>query len=160
MHHGAGSSALSFAACAVEMRKLAPEIGIMSVDARGHGDTIIRPTASTSPPAATTYGEAAMSSPDTNINEGTVNSYEEQRLARKQGEHKDGVLDLSLETLGTDLEKVLRLVVEKMGWLEMPNLVLVGHSLGGAVVTHVAKEHRLGNKVLGYAVLDVVEGEF
>jgi len=36
--------------------------------------------------------------------------------------------------------------------------VLVGHSLGGAVVTDVAKRGELGDKVLGYAVLDVVEG--
>jgi hypothetical protein len=34
----------------------------------------------------------------------------------------------------------------------------VGHSLGGAVVTHVANKGSLGSKMLGYAVLDVVEG--
>jgi len=37
-------------------------------------------------------------------------------------------------------------------------MVLVGHSLGGAVVTDVAKSGKLGTNVLGYAVLDVVEG--
>jgi protein phosphatase methylesterase 1 len=147
MHHGAGSSGLSFAACAVEMRKLVPEIGVLSVDARGHGDTTLLPK-SMSPPM---NGEF-------NAN-GTVNSYEEHKLARKQGEDKDGVLNMSLEAFASDFEKVLKLVVEKMGWTEMPNLVLVGHSLGGAVVTHVAKEGRLGSKVLGYAVLDIVEGE-
>lgn len=45
-----------------------------------------------------------------------------------------------------------------MGWKELPLLVLIGHSLGGAVVTDVAKNGKLGNAVLGYAVLDVVEG--
>lgn len=45
-----------------------------------------------------------------------------------------------------------------MGWEELPLLVLIGHSLGGAVVTDVAKSGELGNAVLGYAVLDVVEG--
>lgn len=45
-----------------------------------------------------------------------------------------------------------------MGWKEMPPLILIGHSLGGAVVTDVAKGGKLGNAVLGYAVLDVVEG--
>ena len=45
-----------------------------------------------------------------------------------------------------------------MGWKEMPSLILIGHSLGGAVVTDVAKGGELGNAVLGYAVLDVVEG--
>jgi protein phosphatase methylesterase 1 len=46
----------------------------------------------------------------------------------------------------------------KMGWKEMPPLILIGHSLGGAVVTNVAKGGKLGNAVFGYAVLDVVEG--
>ena len=41
---------------------------------------------------------------------------------------------------------------------ELPGLILVGHSLGGAVITDVAKSGKLGNDVLGYAVLDVVEG--
>jgi protein phosphatase methylesterase 1 len=35
---------------------------------------------------------------------------------------------------------------------------LVGHSLGGAVVTDLAVSDKLGKAVLGYAVLDVVEG--
>ncbi len=37
-------------------------------------------------------------------------------------------------------------------------MVLVGHSLGGAVVADVAKSGKLGTNVLGYSVLDVVEG--
>jgi protein phosphatase methylesterase 1 len=41
----------------------------------------------------------------------------------------------------------------------MPDLVLVGHSLGGAVITDVAKNGELGSKVLAHAVLDVVEGK-
>ena len=41
----------------------------------------------------------------------------------------------------------------------MPDLILVGHSLGGAVVTDLAKKGGLGSKILGFAVLDVVEGE-
>lgn len=40
----------------------------------------------------------------------------------------------------------------------MPDVILVGHSLGGAVVTDVAKGGALGKAVQGYAVLDVVEG--
>ena len=55
---------------------------------------------------------------------------------------------------------VLRLTQAKMGWAELPGLILVGHSLGGAVVVDVAKWGKLGNAVLGYAVLDVVEGMF
>lgn len=47
-----------------------------------------------------------------------------------------------------------------MGWEALPDLVLVGHSLGGAVVVDAAKKGELGTKVLAYAVLDVVEGIF
>jgi len=68
------------------------------------------------------------------------------------------VLDLSLETLSADLLMVIEQTQVKMGWEELPPLVLIGHSLGGAVVTDVARSGKLGNAVLGYAVLDVVEG--
>lgn len=67
-------------------------------------------------------------------------------------------LDLSLETLTDDLLFVVRQTKEVMQWAEMPPVVLVGHSLGGAVVTTLAKRGDLGNSVLGFAVLDVVEG--
>ncbi|KAK8020968.1 hypothetical protein PG990_006106 [Apiospora arundinis] len=46
----------------------------------------------------------------------------------------------------------------EMKWSELPPIILVGHSLGGAVVTELAKSAQLGNALLGYAVLDVVEG--
>jgi protein phosphatase methylesterase 1 len=68
------------------------------------------------------------------------------------------VLDLSLETLSADFLLVLEKTKTHMSWKEMPPLILIGHSLGGAVVTEVAKGGKLGNSVLGYAVLDVVEG--
>lgn len=67
-------------------------------------------------------------------------------------------MDLSLERLSEDLLSVIDDTKKRMNWKEMPPLVLIGHSLGGAVVTDVAKNGRLGNAVLGYAVLDVVEG--
>jgi protein phosphatase methylesterase 1 len=67
-------------------------------------------------------------------------------------------LDLSLATLSSDLVTVIRETQKAMSWSEIPLLILVGHSLGGAVVTDVAKSAALGNSVLGYAVLDVVEG--
>lgn len=48
----------------------------------------------------------------------------------------------------------------KMGWETLPDIVLVGHSLGGAVITDVAMIGDLGAKLLAYAVLDVVEGNY
>lgn len=66
--------------------------------------------------------------------------------------------DLRLETLSRDLMFVINETKARMGWENMPDIVLVGHSLGGAVVTDVAKKGELGAKLLAYAVLDVVEG--
>jgi protein phosphatase methylesterase 1 len=117
MHHGAGSSGLSFAVVAEEIRKILPNAGVLSLDARHHGITTI----------------------DTNSG----------HIAE---------LDLRLETLARDLVTVVLQTQSKMGWESLPDLILVGHSLGGAVVTDVAKSRALGSKVLGYAVLDVVEG--
>ncbi|KAI9784101.1 MAG: Protein phosphatase methylesterase 1 [Geoglossum umbratile] len=116
-HHGAGSSGLSFAVLASEIRKLLPQAGVLSLDARGHGDTVVSPS-----------------------------------------KEEDMTLDLSLEILGDDMINTIRLAQAKLGWEELPPLVLVGHSLGGAVVTDVAKRGILGDMVLAYAVLDVVEG--
>jgi protein phosphatase methylesterase 1 len=125
MHHGAGSSGLSFATCAAEIRKILPDAGFLSADARDHGSTsIIR---------ADVDGNAA---------DGKVE------------------LDLSLETLNQDLLFVIRETQTKMGWETLPDIVLVGHSLGGAVITDVAKKGELGAKLLAYAVLDVVEGKY
>ena len=73
-------------------------------------------------------------------------------------DESDQELDLSLETLTDDLLFVVRQTKEVMQWDEMPPIVLVGHSLGGAVVTTLAKRADLGASVLGFAVLDVVEG--
>ncbi|PBP27369.1 protein phosphatase methylesterase 1 [Diplocarpon rosae] len=114
MHHGAGSSGLSFAVLAAEIRKRLHNAGILSLDARGHGSTKITP--------------------------------------------EPRIMDLSLGTLSADLITVIEKTKTQMGWKQLPPLVLVGHSLGGAVVTDVAKSGELGDAILGYAVLDVVEG--
>ncbi|EGE07404.1 phosphatase methylesterase [Trichophyton equinum CBS 127.97] len=116
-HHGAGSSGLSFAACAAEIRRALPTAGVLSLDARSHGLTT----------------------------QGTADSQKHEP-------------DLTLETLSRDLIYVVKKTKEKLKWDSIPPLVLVGHSLGGAVVTHVAKSGELGSNVLAYAVLDVVEG--
>lgn len=118
-HHGAGSSGLSFALFASEVRKALPKAGILSLDARGHGETAVE---------------------------------------RLDSHTNTAHLDLSLETLSQDLLDVIRMTQTQMIWPELPDLVFIGHSLGGAVVTNVAMSGNLGNAVLGYAVLDVVEG--
>ena len=96
-----------------------PEAGVLSVDARYHGGTIID-----------SIGLDA-NEPD---------------------------LDLRLETLSSDLVFIVTETKLAMHWDMLPDLVLVGHSLGGAVITDVATRGDLGSKLLAYAVLDVVEG--
>ncbi|KAH8129513.1 protein phosphatase methylesterase 1 [Trichoderma asperellum] len=113
MHHGAGSSGLSFAVVGSEIRKRLPNAGILAVDCRGHGSTI---------------------APD------------------------GAALDLRLDTLSSDLFAMIEATKARMGWPELPPIVLVGHSLGGAVVTDLAMSKKLGTSLLAYAVLDVVEG--
>ena len=118
-HHGAGSSGLSFAHFASELRKVLPKCGVLSLDARGHGETVI----------TSANGRNSEISPD-----------------------------LGLTVLSQDLLDVILLTQKEMGWEKLPDLILIGHSLGGAVIVDVAKTGRLGDAVLGYAVLDVVEG--
>ncbi|CAJ2513399.1 Uu.00g015180.m01.CDS01 [Anthostomella pinea] len=67
-------------------------------------------------------------------------------------------LDWRLETLAADLLSAIVATEKEMKWAQLPSIILVGHSMGGAVVTELAKSGKLGNALLGYAVLDVVEG--
>lgn len=135
MHHGAGSSGLSFATCAEEIRKILPKAGTLSLDARSHGRTVM----------TTLDGETDDEAPST--------------AAAAQAESSGKVeLDLSLETLSRDLVHVIYQTQTRMGWEKLPDIILVGHSLGGAVITDVAKKGELGPKLLAYAVFDVVEG--
>ncbi len=71
---------------------------------------------------------------------------------------KSQTADMSLAILTQDLMEMIVRTETKLAWKERPNIVLVGHSLGGAVVTDVAKKDVLGTKLVGYAVIDVVEG--
>ncbi|KIW15445.1 hypothetical protein PV08_05491 [Exophiala spinifera] len=117
-HHGAGSSGLSFAAFTNELLSLLPSAGVLSLDARGHGQTTTTTSSGGPPPTQ----------------------------------------DLSLTTLAEDVAFVVNAVKTLSKWPSLPDIVLIGHSLGGAVVTEVAHERLLGNALLAYAVLDVVEG--
>ncbi|KAJ5156945.1 Protein phosphatase methylesterase 1 [Penicillium canariense] len=135
MHHGAGSSGLSFATCADELRKILPNAGVLSLDARSHGCTTMTPKSEKLDQESPSTRSAAQAETDGRIE-----------------------LDLSLETLSRDLVFIVRETQAKMRWENPPDIVLVGHSLGGAVITDVAKKGELGSKLLAYAVLDVVEG--
>lgn len=115
LHHGAGSSAMTFALMAREVRKAMPDMGIVAVEAREHGSVVWN-----------AHG------------------------------HVDN--NLSVELLSRDLIDMLHLTQAKMGWKDLPTIILIGHSLGGAVVTEAANKALLGSKLLGYGVLDVVEG--
>ncbi|KAI9311112.1 Alpha/Beta hydrolase protein, partial [Dichotomocladium elegans] len=61
--------------------------------------------------------------------------------------------DFSVTTLANDLANVLKTLYKD----EKPDLILVGHSMGGSVVVDVAYRKLLPN-VVGVCVLDVVEG--
>ncbi|KAI7847592.1 Alpha/Beta hydrolase protein [Circinella umbellata] len=63
--------------------------------------------------------------------------------------------DFSLETMSHDLIQVIQELYKETD--KKPDLILVGHSMGGSVVVDVACKKRLPN-VVGVCVLDVVEG--
>ncbi|CAH1636173.1 unnamed protein product [Spodoptera littoralis] len=74
---------------------------------------------------------------------------------RGHGETKvENCDDLSIETLVHDVEQVLH----KLFHEGIPPLVLVGHSMGGAVAVRVALQPSLEHCIQGIAVIDVVEG--
>ena len=121
-HHGAGSSGLSFATFTSEIQRALPDAGVLSLDARGHGETSIQNTDCTHHPQP----------------------------------------NLTLDTLAGDLAFVLHSALPKLPQLSASPIILVGHSLGGAVVTHVAFNQSslfpTSVQLLGHVVLDVVEG--
>lgn len=111
-HHGAGSSAMSFAALASALEVLNSNYGILAFDARFHGDTV---------------------------------SVADEAL-----------LDFSLQKLCADFTSSVQFVLsDRFYGASSPDLVLVGHSMGGAVVAHTAQ---LLPNVIGLIVIDVVEG--
>ncbi|KAM0712218.1 hypothetical protein Q7P37_011312 [Cladosporium fusiforme] len=117
-HHGAGSSGLSFAIFAKQIRALLPNAGVLSLDARGHGSSILTPSREEAPP------------------------------------------DYALSTLTTDALAIIQETQTHFSWPTLPPLLLIGHSLGGAVVTSLTTTYGklLAPTLIGYAVLDVVEG--
>ncbi|KAF7195252.1 Protein phosphatase methylesterase 1 [Pseudocercospora fuligena] len=72
----------------------------------------------------------------------------------------EAIIDYSLDTLVADAVSMITLTAATQGWSPLPPCVLVGHSLGGAVLTTVAATQfkTFGSNLIGYCVIDVVEG--
>ena len=70
----------------------------------------------------------------------------------------DEILDFSIEALTSDALAMIDAVKAKQGWAALPPSIFVGHSLGGAVAVRIAAEGKLGAQLVGFQVLDVVEG--
>ncbi|KAK3383108.1 Alpha/Beta hydrolase protein [Lasiosphaeria ovina] len=154
MHHGAGSSGLSFAVLSAEIRKRLPGAGILSPDARGHGSTTTNTTITTT---TLTDSSSTFPPPPSTVTTTTAAASTHPPATAPD----DEVPDLRLDTLATDLQRAVELTQAAMKWGELPPAILVGHSLGGAVVTELARRNGsggVGTNLLGYAVLDVVEG--
>lgn len=117
-HHGAGASGLSFALFAKHIKRLLPEAGILSLEARAHGSTVT----------------PIITNNDTNP------------------------ADFSIKILASDALNMIRLTQSHLSWPSIPPAILIGHSLGGAIVTELAATAALGSSLVGYCVLDVVEG--
>ncbi|KAK4629358.1 Phosphatase methylesterase 1 [Fulvia fulva] len=75
-------------------------------------------------------------------------------------ETQEEVIDYSLATMTNDAVSMIKLTASTLGWDSLPPTVLLGHSLGGAIVTTLATDHFkvFGSSFIGYSVIDVVEG--
>ncbi|EME38507.1 hypothetical protein DOTSEDRAFT_48707 [Dothistroma septosporum NZE10] len=73
---------------------------------------------------------------------------------------QEDIIDYSLDTLTNDAVAMIKLTASTLDWTALPPTVLLGHSLGGAVVTTLATTHfdLFGSSFIGYSVIDVVEG--
>jgi protein phosphatase methylesterase 1 len=78
-------------------------------------------------------------------------------VVTKPGSDED-IVDFSIETLTSDALAMIDATRTHMSWPTLPPTVLIGHSLGGAIVTSIAASNALGPALVGFAVLDVVEG--
>lgn len=67
--------------------------------------------------------------------------------------------DLSIKTLSTDVGHIYASLLKDKMNNEEPAVILMGHSMGGAVAVHVASNcQEMVPSVLGLVVIDVVEG--
>lgn len=70
----------------------------------------------------------------------------------------DPIPDFSIATLAHDAQTMITLTQTHFSWPTLPPTILLGHSLGGAVITDLAASFALGPALIGFCVLDVVEG--
>ncbi|PNS20198.1 hypothetical protein CAC42_5648 [Sphaceloma murrayae] len=66
--------------------------------------------------------------------------------------------DFSIPALVSDALTTINLLKSHLSWSDLPPTVFIGHSLGGVVATHIASSASLGPSLIGFLVLDVVEG--
>ena len=64
-------------------------------------------------------------------------------------------IDLSAQTMAKDISSIVKKHVESLQTL--PEVVLIGHSMGGALAVHTALEGEI-DALIGLIVIDVVEG--
>lgn len=66
--------------------------------------------------------------------------------------------DLTLDVLGEDLVAIIQTLYPASASSPSPPILLVGHSMGAAIVTHVSSQSMLAN-IQGLIIIDVVEGK-
>lgn len=133
-HHGAGSSALTFAnLCKQLINKLDGKCGCFAFDARGHGQTRI-----------------------------SKQSYDARNDGNFK--KNDSVVNFDRESFTDDFTNIITYFVTKiLSNSEISSskisIILVGHSLGGSICTHSLNKlpTDIKNKVIGIAMLDIVE---
>lgn len=136
-HHGAGSSGRTFAVLSKKLRQFFTDQaedghvpGIIAYDIRHHGQTKIRDAPSNAKPD---YSLEALSS-------------DFLEVVKRVYERNNWIADEAVETVGS------------AGTTEVPPLLLVGHSLGGSVITTAASTGRFPAHIIGAVLLDIVEG--
>ncbi|TKA21770.1 hypothetical protein B0A50_08695 [Salinomyces thailandicus] len=75
-----------------------------------------------------------------------------------QNDDDDEPLDFSLPTLSADALTMINLTATTQNWPTLPPTLLLGHSLGAAILTDLASTAALGAQLLGLINLDIVEG--
>jgi protein phosphatase methylesterase 1 len=152
-HHGAGSSGTTFAALAKEVQeKSSGELGILAFDARGHGTPSVLDYKLFIPSDVFMLGKTTTSDTAKELELSFANLQQDflamiKELYPEPKESPDLVVSeplpsLSVRLTNSDVEQLL------------------GHSMGASpIISSAPVLQKLGYKVVGVIVLDVVEGE-